>query len=146
MIDLNNLKRGATVKFRCGGEAVVDCIEIEPNLNKFKVSYVDNDVCAPYIYSEEGTGFGHAGKPSLFDIIEVIPAPFDWKDVKQGMCFVLNTSTFSNQYVYYIGEHLDDELRVVVDCRDATSMNGCYDGVPRKHLTRAPEYDIEVAE
>ena len=137
MIDLSTLKKGDTVKIRCGGEAVVSEIHISHTGN-FNITV--NDSCYSLSWYKDGTKILNM---DWLDIIEIIPAPFDWDTVEQGMAFEYK-GDISDGIVYYIGKHLTDNSRVVIYCRHANNFETIYDGVSIKNLTRAPEHDMEL--
>tara|TARA_R110000851_G_C12907756_1_gene548909 strand:- start:354 stop:779 length:426 start_codon:yes stop_codon:yes gene_type:complete len=91
---LSNLKKGDIVKYRSGGESVVDSIK-GGTIGKAVDVFFDglkHSVC----YHLSGNYFYDEKLP--FDIIEVIPAPFDWSTVKNGMAF--QTYGKSDTFVY----------------------------------------------
>jgi hypothetical protein len=71
---LKSIKVGDTVRLRCGGEVVVTHI-----CNLYKDIHTDG-----MFWFKDGS---RSQTQSPFDIIDVIPAPFGWDTVKQGMGF-----------------------------------------------------------
>ena len=138
MIDLSTLKKGDKVKFRCGGEVVVEDIRDE----KSAIVYILASNTSEYM-GYFTNGFYFYDRTTPFDIIEIIPAPFDWNTIEHGMAFNYK-GVAADGIVYYIGQHLTDKSRVVVECRYTNGLHTIYDGVAIKNLTRAPENDIEV--
>lgn len=129
MIKVNGIEvtKGCTVKFRCGGEAVVE--KANGNEIKFEGCSIANvwDGCSSY----------YSGEKTPFDIIEVIPPVFDWDTVEQGMAFKDN---YGNT-CYYVGDDFSCNTHVIVSNNDNCTDLDC---VLKKTLTRAPERDIEV--
>lgn len=104
MINLKEqLHEGCTVHFRCGGSAVVDFVD---TLNGEKtychgIAWKDCHLSYAFYESERYANAGHIHGSAVnhpFDIVKIDPKPFDWKDVKQGMCF----TCLGNEFWYYI--------------------------------------------
>lgn len=127
--------KGATVHFRCGGEAVIQKVRRgndavcrllfeEPHQLQITTSYHNDGRLLSYSYH-------------LLDIIRVDPPAFDWKTVEVGMAFVSEEGATW----LYISPHLKYRDLVMVtknaDCENIQDY-------PRYELTRAPEDDIEV--
>lgn len=100
MIDMSKAKIGDTVKFRCGGEAVI---------SKKAGTYYEFEGYAASKYGrdnhwpETGAFLYPIEGRSMFDIIAIIPKPFDWKDVKPGMAF---RHASNGTLWYYVGRNL----------------------------------------
>ena len=151
MVDLSKLKEGDTVKFRCGGEAVVKVIDnTERGIYRYGLTYEDAFMTATFSegdrYQVNGSFQGTAVKHP-FDIVEVIPAPFNWADVKPGMCF---TGPYDDSLYYFIGrDPIDPNAHVFTekDGRTISKASYIYDSynTSLKQFVRAPEHDIEVA-
>jgi len=134
-VDLSKLKAGYTVKFRCGGEAVV-----YTNHNG-RILFFDknND---DYVEYSEG-GFIGLDKEHPFDIIEIIPAAFDWDTVKYKDAFIKGYG--SPGPVYFLCHDPADRPNAYVG--DLVTKGNClYNvrSVEKHELTRAHEHDIEV--
>ena len=100
-VDLSAVKAGDTVKFRCGGKAVVKSIGY--STGSYEIEF---DGCTIDSWFNDGSFYGNPKKHSI-DIIEIIPAPFDWSDVKQGMGFIVNGNIA--EYIgwcYSTGQHV----------------------------------------
>lgn len=73
-VDLRKLRVGDTVKFRCGGEVLVMGVACGVSglfgvaLGKYSC---DTTYCVNGVVS---------GVSNVFDIVEIIPKPFDWDD------------------------------------------------------------------
>lgn len=130
-VDLSKARAGEKVRFRCGGEAKILFV-IEPNF--FRLSMVGGFTAVRY--GENGSSCDS----SLLDIIEIIPASFDWKTVKPGMAFKYDHGMVTpGKLVHFVGWHLECNKTAVV----AEDHGGApYDGVPISHLVRDPEHDI----
>ena len=63
-VDLTKLKKGDTVKFRCGGEAVVEWVDDRVKFVNYSFSFE---------YDPNDGRYNH-GSVHLIDIIEIIPA------------------------------------------------------------------------
>jgi hypothetical protein len=138
MIKVNGIEvtKGCTVKFRCGGEAVVDdwADNVRGITSKLFLEGYNED--EHLIYYNTGKFFDDEKYP--LDIIEVIPPAFDWKDVKAGMAFFINKG--ESPWIY-VGKDITHENDVRVFLRDE-DYNGW--GVDCGHtITRAPEHDLE---
>lgn len=134
-VDLSKAKAGDKVKFRCGGEAVIEKLKAPDALGfpEHKVVFADCD-----------DGFSHYHKSGKithdmlhpFDIIAIEPKPFDWKDVKPGMAF---EGPFSG-VKFYLGRSIHDPNYIVLQNKDNEATYSSWE----QYLTRAPEHDIEV--
>jgi len=135
IVDLSKLEIGQTVKFRCGGEAVVERTENHANVTWFTIwfeGYIGDD--SRISRSRSGLVFGKARHP--FDIIEITPNLFDWKYAKRGMAF-----RYLGKIVYYVAPHLNINLWSVFE---TPGDSRCYNGIAHSVLTRVPEYDKEA--
>lgn len=134
MVDLSKLKAGYMVKFLCGGEAEIQNV---PNLCEHRIDLIfTKEPSHAYNYMHDGSMTGAYG-PRMFDIIEIIPAGFDWDTVKPGMAFKWTSS----DYIYrYIG--LNVRGKMVMQRNEFNDYDTFDFGT--EHLTRAPEHDIEV--
>jgi hypothetical protein len=136
MVDLSKAKAGDTVKFRCGGEAVIKGISVfHPWFNlSFEGGVKDTG------YYQQGKRFEESN--DLFDITEVIPAPeaFDWGTVKVGMAF---TDNQEGDVVQYVGDHIGDKSYAVVQIPNSSALRFEAFSVLKKNLTRSPEHDIK---
>lgn len=143
MIKVNGIEvtKGCTVKFRCGGEAVVSHVPDGSNrtIQDFGILIEDSkDTSARYRYHSDGRCIEGKVAGRLLDIIEVIPPAFDWKDVKAGMAFYINGSIMP---WIYAGKDVTHSNDVRVFIRDE-EYNGW--GVDCGHkIIRAPEHDLE---
>lgn len=143
MINLNNLKKGATVKLRCGGEAVVSKIYKTSSPNAFNLVFNNGNSTLTW-YND---GIKQLNMDWL-DIIEIIPAPFDWDNVKAGMAFISSHQASVGDVLIFdchsnFKNNLDGGDCVIV------AENNFWDSTERtvyskEFLKRAPEYDIEV--
>jgi hypothetical protein len=83
------------------------------------------------------------GSSCVFDILHIIkhePAPFDWKDAKQGMAFK-NTKT--DRIVFFVAPDVTDSIYGVFALNDEWLD---FDTQLLNLLTRAPEHDMEVGD
>ena len=135
IVDLGKLEVGHTVKFRNGGEDIVARMEDSRNVTWITIWFegYSDDSCR-ISRSKSGAVFGAKEQP--FDIIEVIPKPFDWKDVKRGMAF-----RYRDNIVYYIAPNLNYQRWSVFE---TPGDPNCYNGFANSSLTRTPEYDKKV--
>ena len=139
-VDLSKAKAGDTVKFRCGGEAVVrkalgtggDAIELE-----FE-GFVDGG----WVYDREGF-FDDSGliKNQPFDVIAIEPKAFDWKDVKPGMAFEHRSK---GDILWYIGPCISKVRPDVVFMQTDPKYTSAFGmtSTSKADLVRAPEHDI----
>jgi len=140
MIDLSKLEVGDTVKFRCGGEEKVMCIRacLSSGANHSKAFNLSFNVSNKDITTFEIDGECQLYR-SFLDIIEIIPKPFDWKDVKQGMAFVMQSGKYRHIFVakdhrgFYVFETPDFNKLAYVGIMDDALQD----------LTRSPENDIK---
>src|SRR6185503_17786007 len=107
MVDLSKAKAGDTVKFRCGGELIIQNIrysngEVPCWMLVFNVS----DSAG---YTEEGISLDS----DLLTITKVIPAPdvFDWATVRWGDGFLQDGSRVLN----FVGKHPSPRYGVFLD-------------------------------
>ncbi len=143
-IDLGQLKKGDTVHFRCGGEAVVK----ESNYyGEYYYRVKIEGHCSDLTYSKSGKSGKGTQNESPLDIIKITHAAFDWDTVKPGMAFDIdgeltisggvNRLWYLNTYPYGDGFALFGEM---VDRGDVVVAT-----IYRKScLTRALEHDIDV--
>jgi len=133
-VDLSKAKAGDTVKFRCGGEAVIGKISDGENADVVDVYF--NDDALPSEYGLDGYHKGERYEHA-FDITEVIPAPevFDWGTVKAGMAF-----EYIVEYgvVIYVGIHPISKYHLFTSKQYPHAFQ-----VPISDLTRSPEHDIK---
>jgi len=133
-VDLNKLKVGYTVKFRCGGEAVIEKIKPMRHYSVFLLFFEGFDGLSKN-YSLNGKS---SYTDSPFDIIEIIPKAFDWKDIKWGMAFKDLDSEDYNHTLHYVGTCPKDKTLHVFSGKYSTTGYTKDDG-----LTRTPEHDIK---
>lgn len=145
-VDLTKLKAGDTVEFRCGGKAVVEKCVMFPDIeNVVNITFKGDPTCRGY----HQHGDYHYPRKSVIDIINIIPKPFDWKDVKPGMAFTQKCGS-SRKIVWIVGKawavpfsENDGHCFIVTD----DSEMGCSDSIHfaftvGHDLTRAPAHDI----
>jgi len=137
MIDLNKVKEGDAVKFRCGGEAVVREIN-KPGSNSYVVRFNDYEDYASSLFQPNGVKHNRSIFTTPFDIIEIIPAPFDWADVKAGMAF----ENEAGEIYYFRCLDFESDTFVIASTHNikASSVSFCC----KSGITRSPEHDIEV--
>jgi hypothetical protein len=138
MIKVNGIEvtKGCTVKFRCGGEAVInDWADNKGNSDTSRIFLDGYDDEEYLIYYNTGKYFEDENNP--FDIIEVIPPEFDWNTVKQGMAFIDKAGDI---FYYHITMWGAVDWVICAEEKDGSGSVDCL----KKHLTRAPEHDIEV--
>lgn len=131
-VDLSKARAGDTVKFRCGGMAVIDELVWESSVRV--TLYPDNNKVG-LEYFDHGR---HAHNLQLLDITEVIPAPvaFDWSTARWGMGFI---NGIGSVYIYCGGRGMatDDPIFYAKGTCDLRP-------IPTASLTRAPEHDVEA--
>jgi hypothetical protein len=134
-IDLSKGKPGDTLKLRCGGEIVVP-----EDWREMTGSWYSAAGLLPW--RKNGTTLQ---KP-VFDIIEIISKPFDWKDVKPGMAFIEENGHI---WLFFApGWVTKDSFKTFQQSKEGGYFNNPDDfGThPRwfifKYLTRCPEHDI----
>lgn len=102
MININGIDvtEGCTVKFRCGGSALVENV---PNgksytIEDFGLLLKDSENSSSrYRYRPNGECIEGIVSGRLLDIVDVIPPVFDWNKVKWGMAF----KDINDIYTYY---------------------------------------------
>ena len=99
MINLRRLKEGGAVKFRNKGEATLSHVILGIQLNE--LCFVE----FPELIFEYDD-LGSYGDNHPLDIIEIIPAPFDWGTVKAGDEFNFLEDDGGSNVFYYIGDTL----------------------------------------
>lgn len=135
MPDLTTLRAGDSVHFRCGGSAIASSHSGQKPGGYIKVSFDGGDVCS-HKFTPEGKFNGSYLHP--FDIISIEPKPFDWSEVKPGMCF----TDYDGRNVWIIGRHprggfVASTSKTLV-CTDQLIF------VYEEKLTPCPEHDIEA--
>lgn len=142
MIKVNGIEvtKGCTVKFRCGGDAVVKDLSSHINgysLKIFLEGYADDE---HLIYYNTGKFINDENNP--LDIIEVIPPAFDWKDAKVGMAFDGHeTRRGEGLRVWYVAPNPVDSMRHIFTTKGYGFWHWTIEEAKKK-LTRAPEHDI----
>jgi len=143
MVDLSELQKGYKVKFRCGGEAIVEYFNYdklisdgEPNGILFEGESGEADI----VYGRE-TGCSRGGKNHPCDIILIIPPECDWNDVKPGMAFERSLKGVPTDYdsIWYVGNTPSGLMAF-----EYSDGNGNYKltNFERHHLIRAPNDDL----
>lgn len=134
-VDLSKLEGGQTVKFFCGGEAVPEDVYEADNgvYLKFKGSR------STYYYCN---GSFQAGQKHPFDIIEIVPKPFDWDTVEPGMAF--SHEHGAGETYFYVGWNPHGLIRkdVCVTKKDPAEDRLAYGQSCICYLTRTPEKDL----
>jgi hypothetical protein len=132
-VDLKKARAGWTVKFRCGGKAVIKSIEDTIGSGgssyRYKIHFEESDYPIEKRYQSGGTYRGTDVKDT-FDIVELIEPPFDWKDVTPGMAFY--NATYG--VVYFLGTSRNGSRIFEIS---STSFSD----IPTPHVNRAPEHD-----
>ena len=131
-IDLSTLKKDDTVKFRDGGEAVVEDADIRCGLIHITFKGYYKSVC--YLFRNKGR-VGNNGE-LLLDIIEIIPAPINWDDVKPGNRFIHDRG----HIITYIGEPLYNYKDIGYGVFSENSLGDTYKLYKKKELS--PFYDL----
>lgn len=135
-VDLSKARKGDKVRFRCGGGAVI--AEIHPTgtaANSYRARFDISEI--DYFYSP--AGLWTRTDTTVFDIIAIEPAPFDWKDVRPGMAFLYKSKPW-----VYAGECLYVDGNALCMRKFSCDCEPLYDGLSKNLMTRAPEHDIEV--
>jgi hypothetical protein len=126
---LKAIKVGDIVKLRCDGECIID------SLSEIYIH------CGPVAWTIRRNGKYGIERDCPFDIIDVIPAPFDWDTVKQGMGFKCKTHGYYHRFVAFSEEGVCGEKRYAIMyslVHDELFRYSSYKDV----FTRAPEYDL----
>lgn len=134
MIDLKKLNTGETVKFRCGGEAVVRQLVIEKDIVELTLELPLKNYRIKVFYMADGK---IESLISIFDIVEIIPKAFYWDDVKPGMAFDNKDSTMWFVCKYNKLWVFTDNPRILY--RGKLSTFGTVKG--NEYITRVPERD-----
>lgn len=137
-LDLSKARVGDTVKFRCGGEAVIKSIfNMYPdggNPYKYQIHFEGDTYPDEKMYQTGGTRRG-TGVVTQLDIVDHVVKEFDWKDVRAGMAFI---SVGSSPWIYIAQHPVKKDQGVFYgttsDMEHRLHLTG---------LTRAPEHDIQ---
>lgn len=131
-VDLSKARAGDTVKFRCGGQAVIG--KVTNGARGSTVLFAGTDWSD--FYNNDGCKFSQT-LPHVMDITEVIPAPvaFDWSTVARGMCFKDGTGV----RFWWVGKSYKEHDFYIED-----ADGGIWRQHGTQHLTRAPEHDVEA--
>lgn len=137
-VDLSTLKPGQIVKLRCGGE-----FELKDNASRsgdwIDLIFKMGDKNFHNSWNKDGSFTVSLGHHPL-DIVEIIPLPFDWADVKPGMAFL----QYPNKVVWYVGPDYANPLWVVVnEKRNHVGQSSLW-SLLKNDLVRKPEDDIKV--
>lgn len=155
MVDLSKATPGMIAKFRCGGEAVIDHLNIANTdvFVKFATKYMSNHGTSytNLSYNKDGS-LQHApsGPLTVFDIIALEQPAFDWKDVKPGMAFVYHDNKDLDIWLYS-GPCLQNknfegkwEFSGYANFQHKDNPSSG-DNFLKLHMVRRPEHDVEVA-
>lgn len=141
-VDLSKAKAGDTVHFRCGGSATIK----QPIDGDFL--WFDGD-CQRRAYKTNGQHSMMVAWESPFDIIRIEPAPFDWKDVKPGMCFTVNKVAHGcsdGVKVWYIGPDISFNGFVIVTLKPSSVQLYNVLLFEKEFLDRTPALDHQVSQ
>lgn len=147
-VDLSKAVKGSKVKFRCGGEAVIDGAE-NPTCGLLEYTAIKFENCRGMTYHNDGTISCLDGNEHPFDIITIEPPEFDWSTVKPGMAFLYDGADSHGQskgIVWFVAlwpTNMGRRTVVVTDNVEATCQKAVW-ALRHENLTRAPEHDIEV--
>lgn len=133
MVDLSKAVKGSKVKFRAGGEAIIEKVSSQLTVT-FKEDYSDG-----YARYATSSGLVTNGLMHPFDIIEVIPPEFDWSTVKAGMAFYSGNGRLCIYQGPYVSKNGKQEGLNVFWFEDGNEFD--WQGT---NMKRAPEHDIEV--
>jgi hypothetical protein len=138
-LSLSTLQKGSKVRFRCGGEAVVD--RTEDGRGCVRVYFAGYGAFSVFLY--DGNFYMTPNHP--FDIIAIEPPEFDWSEVKPGMAFRLDS--IINKELYYIGP--DPSNKEFIICGEMEEGDPAPELVVFSYflpsqLTRLPEKDIKL--
>lgn len=136
-VNLKELKAGDTVKLLTS-DLEVDGVLVKGDI--VEISF--KGFTTIFAYYKNGR-FDDSEK-TPFDIIEIIPAPFDWSTVKAGDAFIDEEGKIC-WYAYpfhKLPEHViiytDRNIKYGEACRPRSNF--------KENLTRAPEHDMELEE
>jgi hypothetical protein len=133
-VDLSKAKAGDTVKFRCGGQAVVYAVEKSAHKGYMRLYFDGEHTLRMYTVC----GLMKADNETLLDITEVIPAPevFDWNCARWGQAF-----QYHEDICIYLGKHpKTPDKQFIIYRLDDGRTEVCHINGP---LTRSPEHDIK---
>jgi hypothetical protein len=138
-VDLTTARKGDTVKFRCGGEAVIRAASLV-TYDTINLDFAGNcsEDCA---WFHDGK-LGFSGEHPL-DIIGIVPKAFDWSEVKPGFAF---TDSRGEVWLFTAFELWGDPVTIsdkVLSCQRKRCLVDKRSFVVHD-LTRCPQHDIEV--
>ena len=143
-IDFSKTNEGDKVKFKSGGEAIVEAIMGKKKYHgtyELRFQGYDGD----FKYSPNGKTGAIPSGLSPFDIVEIIEKPFDWNTVKNGMAFeyIIDGNPEPGLY-YYIAPCLEPgrALTAAWFCSATNPETAKQWTLPAKYLIRKKQYDL----
>jgi len=136
VVDLSKAKKGDKVKFRCGGEAVIQ----DRKANTLFFNGEPEQQACNWYWDGRFITMGRENIDHPFDITSIEPPAFDWSTVKAGMAFSVKGRSGVG---IYIANSIRNKEAVVLDALDLDGAE-LYEGYSKEYLIRAPEHDIEV--
>jgi len=145
-IDFSKMNEGDTVKFKSGGEVIIRRIL---GKKQYHGSYILTfEGCAQnFEYRPNGTIIFSAADNSPFDIVEIIPKPFDWDTLKNGMAFEYITGADpepKSGLYYYIAPCLNYKNNHWFSSEHKQRTARTW-SLPASYLKRMPEHDLKAA-
>ena len=138
-IDFSKMNEGDKVKFLCGGEATIEKISGKGKYHgDYKIKFLG--YIGKWIYAPSGRADPEI--LSLWDVIEIIPKPFDWNEAKYKDAFIRNGG---ENPIYYLCSNPDNEDKVYVGyfSKNYDCLYNSFD-VLKSEITRAPEQDLPL--
>ena len=140
-IDFSKMNEGDKVKFKSGGEVVIEAISGQERYNGI-YSFIFRGYSGDFVYNPDGRIGSMPSGDSPFDIVEIIEKPFDWNTVENGMAFeyIIEGDPEPGLY-YYVAPCLESERSHWFSSQHNPRIAKTW-SLPASYLKRRPEYDL----
>jgi len=149
-IDFSKMNEGDTVRFKSGGEAVIEGIS---GKGKYHGSYglIFQGCEGDFQYSPDGRIGTMPTGSTPFDIVEIIPKPYDWNNVRAGDAFVHKEvegvhSDLNGKLIRFIGISPTNKSDVFEIDHNLNGGKLSLNWMPkRENLIYRPEYNLPLS-
>lgn len=144
-VDFSKVKKGDIICFRDGSRTIAldNCIlDKNPSFYSVKIDMPNGQY---YTISRTKHGSFELEKYNRLDnkdVVEIIPCPFNWSNVKRGMAFIISKHLYHQLYsriLYYVGDDIHDKKRCVFQ-----DQNGTLHSLDRSELEYFPTRDLKI--
>ncbi len=134
-VDLSKAQAGDKVKFRCGGDAVIESIGLY-NASRKDYNVTLSGFDGHILYGVDGS-YGFAEHKFIADIIAVEPKAFNWADAKVGMGF--RKYPHNDIYTFLTFHPFNKDIGIFEDFTTHEAVTWFV-----FNMTRAPEHDVKI--